>query len=474
MCCPVRVIQDAYVYADAFWFLFSSDRLWERVPRYVELIKNYRFLTSPGEPPPALATFNSKARIGAVTRADCEILNVRVCKSLDEAYDIKGARSNARCAAARHEDVDRINAADFSRNRAQGHAHVRVWAQHSDIKIDKCSVDARDHDALHFARKKLMTHMPMTGPKKARRPDLSKQYLNKIDLVINGRYRLLDANVYRSVGLYNGATGTLRGLRFVRPPSSLVPDIEEAVNRPMSHSMVLLLEMDEYSGPPLSEKYELQGLDEATNLTKIIAVPMSTCAAIQQPRQTPCVYEFNQVLSARARDKRIRNLSGRRTIKQSDRTFLPRNCSIAFNINLQLRRARCRRKNRIKIDLTSRGKVSGMRIQFAIAPACATTIHVNQGITAFNGFIMMPAKYMAGLFEFSLNYVGTSRPRDLEHLFLLDKLTPDMFNSFLSQRLLVRQEYEYLRNKPGQPQDGLALPALSPADVDPTLRAVVT
>ena len=133
-----------------------------------------------------------------------------------------------------------------------------------------------------------------------------------------------------------------------------------------------------------------------------------------------------------------------------------------------------RRGGRITIDKTSRGEVAGTRVQFAIAPACATTIHVNQGITVFNGFILCPAKPGTGLFEFALNYVGTSRPRDLEHLFLLGKLTPEMFTYQPTQRLLVRQEYEFLRRKPGQPQDGFALPALSPADADPALRAVVT
>ena len=74
-------------------------------------------------------------------------------------------------------------------------------------------------------------------------------------------------------------------------------------------------------------------------------------------------------------------------------------------------------------------------------------------------------------FDGALNYTGISRPPDVDALFPVGRrFTPAMFRARAPQREEMREEYLYLRTKPGQPRGGLALPPLAVSDEAPSAR----
>jgi hypothetical protein len=199
------------------------------------------------------------------------------------------------------------------------------------------------------------------------------------------------ATIYLRLSL-SFMTGTLRGVRFARgrTPTDLAPSIDAAVARPWSDQMVLLLEMDDYTGPPLTNVYtDLSDLPHGTNVAKLIALPMSTRGKAQPTRmqvQTPL------------------------------------------------------------------GTITALRLQAPVSPARAQTLHVTQGINARPGMVMAPADGGRENYDGALNYVGISRPPNERKLYPLKiPFKPAMFQQRPGERALVVDEYTRLRQLHGQP-----------------------
>jgi hypothetical protein len=130
----------------------AARELWMRIDKYVELVENFRFVTAQGAPPNLLAPIVSRARIGVVTREDCNVLNRQRCDSIEEASKCFNFPHNARCAASTHRVVNKLNAADFQAQCAAGNTLLDVWALHGKIKLKNKPVDKSDHKTLRVAR----------------------------------------------------------------------------------------------------------------------------------------------------------------------------------------------------------------------------------------------------------------------------------------------------------------------------------
>ena len=179
-------------------------------------------------------------------------------------------------------------------------------------------------------------------------------------------------------------------------PTNFLPSIDEAVGQPWSDKLVLLIEMDDYKGPPLTAIYsDLSDMPNNTNVAKLIAIPVTT----------------------RGKTKPVR----------------------------------------VQVT-TPIGRVTALRMQAAVAPARAQTLHVTQGVNAKKGMVMSPAEGGRENFDGALNYVGVSRPPDETLLYTLNKaFKPAMFQQRPEERALVVDEYTCLRQLHGQPASSTCL-----------------
>lgn len=85
------------------------------------------------------------------------------------------------------------------------------------------------------------------------------------------------------------------------------------------------------------------------------------------------------------------------------------------------------------------------RIQVPLLPAHAVTVHSCQGMTAKHGIVLLPSEGKP--FAHSLEYVGCSRPRSLDQLYILkNPLQTTHFTSHGDVYKKIENEYVRLRN----------------------------
>mmetsp|Transcript_11088 Transcript_11088/g.36482 ORF Transcript_11088/g.36482 Transcript_11088/m.36482 type:complete len:278 (-) Transcript_11088:508-1341(-) len=185
----------------------------------------------------------------------------------------------ARVVTATHKTKNELNNSDVQGLVAKNHPQFSCFARHTSVQLNKIPVPAELREQV---MKRLREHNPDADGKSAR--------LSHLNLVIGSRWRLTDGNQFRHLGLFNGAVGTLVGIEFEGGvPLSFEANRAEAP-RVSSRRMVVMLQMDNYTGPSV-DGYPRGVIPLA--MTPMKKTPKVTCPLFKGSSDVISAYRFH-------------------------------------------------------------------------------------------------------------------------------------------------------------------------------------